>query len=699
MRITHIFKGCIYFISVKGPEDARHACRPFRLSTLELTKLTSQDAMWGRIDLPASMSNIALPESEPAQEIEAAWSIIEPLVEVFEQESNLHRKNFTALIRERANATGCQFSTVRRTLLRFYYFGRSRLGLIGLPHGTKPVGFDCKSDRTEECKSLRRRGRRSILENDYGPNTFVVDEDDINDMVRCLTRVLKNGPSSISAAHEEYLAKEFRARHPHLHADYLLRKILEPVTRRQFSYYVGLHAKLNADLAENLQLRTKAAGHLGSLHASGPGEVYEIDSTGGRLYLVCKGDNGTSIILRKPTIYLIVDRWSRFVVSVYLSLRPPSYEEVRQALLIAFTSREKRLTRLGVDVDDLKWPVGRMPAVLCPDRGSEFMSESMERAVVQDLRLRLTPLPPYCPDGKAIVERLIRELKRRMSASALKGTYAKRPTDPATKLMAQKARTAAVHSLAEAYRTLIDIVVDHNNRPHSALRRLPVLTQAGVPPTPKAAYLWGLKNITGLAFPPLTDQDYQKLLLASDKASIASGILRYKKRSYLPENEAAIEFASRSIARSTAIDIRLDKENPIIVFVVNDRGTWASFKMTQGSENELACLTLDEEDLLASKNAQLWALSDYQSRVNRVAAKVKEQQSKGPTSSRTFSTDKEKKTLLEKHETTNLKMNLVGKIKKTVPAVEETDESDWTVFEERERLRNLEAIRKHRGDR
>src|SRR6266576_929077 len=77
---------------------------------------------------------------------------------------------------------------------------------------------------------------------------------------------------------------------------------------------------------------------------------------------------------------------------VYLSLKEPSYEDVRHALLIAFTSREKRFRFLNVNIDDVRWPVGRMPAELCPDRGSDFMSASMEKAVVQDLRIDLTPL-------------------------------------------------------------------------------------------------------------------------------------------------------------------------------------------------------------------------------------------------------------------------------------------------------------------
>lgn len=704
MRVTHIFGACIYFMTIKGPEQARYARRPSRLSSLAMQKLLDADATWGRVVLPASLSVAPSPDSDRDQEIQAAWALIAPLIEAFDREENLDRRHFSALLRERANATGSSISTVRRTVLRYYYFGRSRLALPDLPPGTKPgtPAYTSNKSNNGDQEQPKRRGRKSILADEIGANNFVVSEHDINDMVECLKNKRKQGPTSIAAAHEHYLAHEFRHRHPDIQAQYLSHKHLEPVSQRQFRYYVNNHARMNADLAANIPLRPRNPGHLGSLYAAGPGEVYEIDSTGGRLYLVAKDEDGKPVLVGKPTIYLIVDRWSRYIVSAYLSLRSASYEEVRHTLLIAFTSRERRFTTIGVAVDDIQWPVGRMPAVLCPDRGSDFMSDSMEQAVVSDLLIELTPLPPYCPDGKATVERLIRELKRRMAQSELKGTYAERPLDPETKRAARKAEAAAIHSVAEAYRTLIEIVVDHNSRPHSALKRRRVLTQAGVRPIPKDAYLWGLKNITGLRVPSLHEEDYRRLLLSSDHASIANGVLRYIKRAYLPQNEAAIELASKSTSRARKIDIRVDKTNPVEAFVVNRRGTWASFKVTQGGESEIVGLTLDEEDALSARNAVLWARAEHESRLGRVSAKSQKRKCKSAKRSSPIEVGKKEKISLREKETARLKKHLVANKPDTRPVCENdktSSESDWKTYEEQERLRSLDMIRKHRSNR
>ncbi len=549
-------------------------------------------------------------------------------------------------------------------------------------------------------RAAKRRGRQPILAGKLGANDFIVGEDDIADMVNCLKKCLRKGPTYKTTAQEEYLAGPFRIRHPHIHAEYLAGKRIEPITLKQYRYYTEIHARLSDELERNLRTQQRNPGQLGSVRAAGPAEVYEIDSTGGRLHLVTADD--PPVLVGKPTIYLIIDRWSRFVVSAYISLRSPSYEEMRHALLIAFTSREARFRALGVDIDDGRWPIGRMPAVLCPDRGSDFMSESSEQAVVQDLRIGLTPLPPLCPDGKAIVERLIRELKRRMASSALKGVYADRPMDPRSKRVARKAEAGAIHSLAQAYRVLIELIDDHNNRPHSALRRRRVLTQAGVRPVPKEAYLWGLDHISGLRTPPLPDADYQRLLLSVGTANIANGVLRYKNRPYLPVNETAFEIARNSPTRAKQIDIRLDRSDPHEILVPSSGREWAVFHITPGAAAELAGLSLDEEEAFSTETARLWAHAEHDGKRQRVAAKSGKNNALGKRNGPVTKVSKQQQLDARTQETDDMKRKLTGKPPRlrNEPSIDKSlPQDDWIVHEEQERHRNLELIRLQRKKR
>lgn len=699
LRLTHVFDEYVYAMWVSEPENVRYARRPSRFTLRELEKLSSTaSSKWGRLALPSALVVSPPAESERGRDLDSAWRLIQPLIRSFEVESNLARSRFSYLIRERADAMQAKYLTLLRMVIRYYYFGGTRLSLLSLPPGVKPEeGYaSVATEQPGELRLPKRRGRQAILARKLGRNDFVTSEDDIADMVECLKSRLRRGPTFLTLAHEDYLATKFKRRHPKIYAEYTEGKILVPVTARQYSYYINRHAVLNDELVRNLRTQDRKQGYLGSVRANGPGEVYEIDATGGRLYLVSNDD--PPVHAGKPTIYLIIDRWSRFVVSIYLSLRSPSYEEVRHALLIAFTSREQRFKALGVDIDDERWPVGRMPAVLCPDRGSDFMSNSMEQAVVQNLRIELTPLPPLCPDGKAIVERFIREIKRRMAASGMKGTYADRPLDPISKRAARKAEDAAVHSLADAYRKLIEIIDDHNNRPHTTLKRMRVLSQNGVAPTPKSAYLWGLKNITGLRMAPLTDKDYQRLLLSSDTASISNGILRYKQRAYQPDNEAAFDIAAKSTSRSKSIDIRLDKTYPHEIFVVNSRREWASFQITPGAANELSGMSLDEEEAMSPQRSMIWAQSEHKSQVERVTKKGAKTKRSPKQSGTAIKVSKQQQIQARQEETADMKRKLVGDIRSPETNTDDTSEtSDWAQIEEQERLNNLKLIRQHRS--
>ncbi len=715
LRLTHVFRTCFYGMWVGDPEAARYARRPSKISLEGLQSLAaSSSSVWGQLVLPAPLSIEPEEGSVKAALLDSAWGLVQPLLQAFQRESNLSRQSFTALIRQRAEETESSPSTLLRTLLRYYYFGGTRLALLPLPPGIKPGQAAYEDNFAIGRPPPRRRGRQSALTSELGRNEFIVRSQDIQDMVACFKRLLAKGPTFKTMAHEDYLSREFRSRHRATYDKYIAREIPEPVSARQFRYYIDEHLRISEELARNIRTHTRNPGFTGNVRAAGPGEIYEIDATGGRLHLVSSDD--PPVLVGKPTIYLLIDRWSRFVVSAYISLRPASYEEVRHALLIAFTSREARFSRLGINVTDERWPVGRMPAAICPDRGADFMSESMEQSVVNDLRIDLTPLPPLCPDGKAVVERLIREIKRRMAASGIEGVYADRPMDPRTKRTARKAAAAAVRTLADAYRLLVDIVVDHNNRPHSTLRRRRVLSQAGVQPTPREAYLWGLRHITGLRSAPLSEDDYHRLLLSIDRASIANGVLSYKSRPYLPDNEQAAELALHSTRRPRLVDVRLDKTLPTQILIPNVYGPWARFRMSGGVANDIAGISLDEEEMMAGHTALLWARADHEGRVARVAAKTSNRtssdkstaevpaphRSKAAKGSPAVQLPRAEQIATRNKETARMKANLRGdpSIPLTDADPQEASASpNWMRMEEEERQRNLALIRKHRNRR
>jgi transposase InsO family protein len=73
--------------------------------------------------------------------------------------------------------------------------------------------------------------------------------------------------------------------------------------------------------------------------ALGPGSRYEIDATIADIYLV-SNSNPESIVGR-PTIYFVIDVFSRLVAGFYIGFESPSYLAAIQALNIAMTDKVK----------------------------------------------------------------------------------------------------------------------------------------------------------------------------------------------------------------------------------------------------------------------------------------------------------------------------------------------------------------------
>ena len=611
-RITHVFNstGQLYYLEISTPEQVLVAKRPKSMPISVLNKLFEQNSKntLGNVPLPLEFIKTNVNEDLKLSNQEIAdnnYKLLLPLLEIFEDETYLKSRNFEPAIVKHAIQIEMSRVTLRRMILRYWYFGQSASVLAPLTRGPK-LKLTNSTDIAAgdfENKISNRRGPKARITQALGENEFVVSLDDIQDMRKCLEKKLRKSYATKVSAHLDYLAEYFSKRHPEIYQEYLEKKIPEPVTIRQYRSYTSGTEWLDPELLEKLIQTKTYQTTTGALLANGPNEIYELDATVNRIFLVSKKTNA---VIGQPTLYVVIDRWSRFIVGVYISLKSPSWEELSYAILVSFTSRNKRFKNLGVDINDERWPVGKPPAVFMFDRGSEFRGHSAEKSIAENFKIEIALLPKRTPDGKAIVERVIRELKSRNGSASIDGAYQRRPTDYETRKAVKAAKGAAAYNLHEIFLLLIKEVESYNNSPHDTLKKNILLVREGVAPTPKAAFLWGQKHISGLNRPPYTDEDYQKMLLGTDRASIAGGTLNYKRLTYQPDNTIAKAMLLRSGKSAKQVKIRIDKSHPEKVYVETSHQEWACWKLTAGALNSFRGMTLDEIDQLREQGAMLY---------------------------------------------------------------------------------------------
>lgn len=618
-RVTHCFDNTIFMMEIwLDAARCRDAKRPVANDASDVALARKAYLVAGSIALPAEMSSALRKGSDEYNECLQQKDLLDPLLLEFQLQSNLRRDTFTSLINQRASVLTMSEKTLRRLLFRFWYFGGVLQSLRPLHRGPKAAG-SVPIAPIQSAASSKRRGRQPRLAAKLGKVVFSPEPVDVEEMVLAVAAETKRGASTWSGCHDRYMADFFAERHKVLYKKYINKSAAEPLTLRQFRRRVGLHEELPPRVRRFVD-RFKKTLSSRSLSSIGAGDIYELDATGGQIAIVDSRDH--SRVLRLVTIYLLIDRASRYVVSVFATLSSPSSDALRTVLRISFTSRS-RFKAIGFDIDDKRWLPGVVPAHIVVDQGSDMVSKQMLKMACEGLLIDVDVLPALTPDGKAIVERVIRTLKERMKSRKLRGSYAKYIMSPQAASHKKRAIRAACVSLREFYLVLLEEVMKYNNAPHRGLKKFPHLAAAGVPHTPHAVYQFSLANHSGVQRPPLSDEDYLRLTMRRETAILRNGVLHWRQFKYHPSNADAKRFAGRAVRRETPMEVLCDGAYPVEFFGSSPGQEQTRWLIDQAGQRIFTRLMFEEIEQLADERGAVQAEAEGDARIARVSDRRK----------------------------------------------------------------------------
>jgi len=222
-----------------------------------------------------------------------------------------------------------------------------------------------------------------------------------------------------------------------------------------------------------------------------PGSRYELDATIADIYIVSEHDRNK--IIGRPTIYLVVDTYSRMVAGYYIGLEPPSYKASMLAIISAVTDNKiQRCHDLGfTKITKDNFPVVGLPESLMVDRG-ELMGHQLDFLCEQNFIKILTP-PPYRGDAKGIVERYFHIFQsgfKRVADGVVTGTKVK-------KHGGKDYRLTANLTMEDFERIIVGGILKHNQfKPLKRNSKDPKLSQ-DMKLTPLNLWKWGQKSRGG----------------------------------------------------------------------------------------------------------------------------------------------------------------------------------------------------------
>ncbi|WP_026959405.1 MULTISPECIES: Mu transposase C-terminal domain-containing protein [Aliagarivorans] len=223
--------------------------------------------------------------------------------------------------------------------------------------------------------------------------------------------------------------------------------------------------------------------------AMGPGSRYEIDATIADIYLVSTRDK--SAIVGRPTVYAVVDVFSRLITGVYIGFENPSYAVAMQALVNSMTSKVDYCKSIGFDISDEQWPALGLPDAILADRG-ELLGHQIE-SLESSFSVRIENTPPHQGSAKGIVERHFKWVQadfKPFAPGVVTGTKVK-------KRGGKDYRLDAALTVQDFTEIIVSSVLMHNQfavlKKYDRAPDMPTDLEM----TPLSIWNWGIQNRTG----------------------------------------------------------------------------------------------------------------------------------------------------------------------------------------------------------
>lgn len=288
-------------------------------------------------------------------------------------------------------------SESRNRLLRWmvdrYFTHEQALWDAGLPEDPKAVGprkagQGKSGDRGGKARSgqaNRRRGKPGFNRGVRDRPTALDVVDRANYLLRCkrVVRDEKGNVASVELENDSAISVEIFRHH--------LRTCDDNVRRRHKMGEAEYRSRGRTQRGHALQ------------HCRGPGHVFMVDATIADIYLVSCFDR--TLVVGRPTVYFVIDLWSRMIVGLHVSFRPPSFEGAALALENMASPKAEFCAQYGFTITTEEWPCAHLPTRFHCDRGCEYRQSLPWQQISVTFGVGIDNSAAFEPFWRGVIER------------------------------------------------------------------------------------------------------------------------------------------------------------------------------------------------------------------------------------------------------------------------------------------------------
>ncbi len=508
--------------------------------------------------------------------------------------------------------TGKNKDMIYRYLRKFWRHGATKNGLL-------PDFANCGAKGQLRIPGTKKRGRPNNTRRSLGIQDGINIGPDEQEKIRRGIKRFYHNPKlnqrfTLKEAYERTLEAFFRISYNVVNGTLI--PVLPPPNElpsfRQFEYVFYKDRDLASSLIarkgqRRFNLRNRSVIGDSSKTVFGPGCVYQIDATTADIYLVSSLDRNR--IIGRPTLYFLVDVFSRLITGFNVTTENPSYIAAALAIENAALDKVEFCEHYGITISREDWPSQHLPECIVADRGE--LEGPKADILINGLNIKLDNTPPYRADLKGLVERNFRTVNENV-IHWLPG-HVKKDRERGDR----DYRLDAVLDLQQFTKLIIHFILDYNRSWLNNYRLDEFMMADQLEPRPNLLWEWGIINRIGHL--RQMDPDLLRMnLLPSAKATVTSKGIRFQKVYYACERAINEQWFVRARSSGTwQVDIAYDPRTVDFIYLRPEGNTPAeACKLVDPDQrfHGSAWVDLEEQVQVQKMQKEIAATSDRQSK-------------------------------------------------------------------------------------
>lgn len=226
-------------------------------------------------------------------------------------------------------------------------------------------------------------------------------------------------------------------------------------------------------------------------------------------------------VIGRPTLYIMVDVFSRLIMGFYLTIADPSWECAKNLLYNVAMDKVEFCAQNGVNIEQDEWPCAGLPRKILTDNGE--CGKRNGDLIPLGVGIELQTASSYRPDMKGAVERCFRMINEMVRMWLPGGVQ-----PDAQERGVRDYRRDACLTVSEMRKVIIRCICACNHRTMEAYPQDAAdLQVSGVVPMPVDIWQWGIGHRGG-ALRSCSQERLKYYLLTQGKARITAQGIRFR---------------------------------------------------------------------------------------------------------------------------------------------------------------------------